>query len=73
MEAISGNGDGETVAQTTVPDLTGLPVREALRRGQSKNFKVKIRGSGICNRQEPQAGLDLGTGTEIILDCEPPI
>lgn len=73
VEAISGNGDGETVAQTTVPDLTGLPVREALRRGQSKNFKVKIRGSGICNRQEPQAGLDLGTGTEIILDCEPPI
>ncbi|HKY64512.1 MAG TPA: penicillin-binding transpeptidase domain-containing protein [bacterium] len=72
VEAISG--DSETVvAQTTVPDLTGLSVREALRRGQSKNFKVKIRGSGICNRQEPQAGGDLETGAEIVLDCEPPI
>jgi cell division protein FtsI (penicillin-binding protein 3) len=73
VEAISGDSPAETVAQTTVPDLTGLSVREALRRGQSKNFKVKIRGSGICNRQEPQAGGEFETGTEIILDCEPPI
>lgn len=73
VEAISGSSEGDLVAQTTVPDLTGLSVREALRRGQSKNFKVKVRGSGICNRQEPQAGGELETGTEIILDCEPPI
>jgi cell division protein FtsI (penicillin-binding protein 3) len=73
VEAISGQDEATLVAQTTVPDLTGLSVREALRRGQSKNFKVRIRGSGICNRQEPQAGGDLENGTEIILDCEPPI
>jgi len=74
VEALSGDGEG-TAAETdqAVPDLTGLSVREALRKAQSKNFKVKVRGSGICNRQEPEAGGAAEAGAEIVLDCEPPI
>lgn len=75
VESLSGDpeelpGSDE---ERAVPDLTGLSVREALRKAQSKNFKVKIRGSGICNRQEPQAGGQATDGSEIVLDCEPPI
>lgn len=75
VEAVTGEGEELTVAEEnrSVPDLTGLSVREALRKAQSKNFKVKIRGSGICNRQEPEAGGAAGNGLEIVLDCEPPI
>lgn len=56
-----------------VPDFTGLSVREALRRSQAQGFKVQIRGSGVCNRQEPGAGLKVAQGTAVVLDCEPPI
>jgi len=75
VQAISG--DAEAIAaeevNQSIPDFTGLSVREAMRKAQSQNFKVKIRGSGICNRQEPQAGGALENGVEIVLDCQPPI
>src|SRR5262249_44866116 len=74
VEAISGE-DAELAeaADNSVPDFTGLSVREALRKAQSKNFKLKIHGSGICNRQDPQAGGTVEQGAEIVLDCQPPI
>lgn len=58
---------------SSIPDFRGMSVREALRRAQSKNFKVEIKGSGVCNKQEPAAGLTLAAGTSIVLECEPPI
>jgi len=60
-------------APVGVPDFRGLSVREALRRAQAKNFKLVIKGSGICNKQEPQAGLPLDEGGSIVLECAPPI
>lgn len=54
-----------------IPNFTGLSVREALRLAQAKNFRLKIRGSGICKRQEPLAGESVETSMEIVLDCEP--
>jgi cell division protein FtsI (penicillin-binding protein 3) len=56
-----------------VPNLTGLSVREALRRSQSEGLKIQIRGSGVCNRQEPLAGVKVAAGTAVVLECQPPI
>ncbi len=56
-----------------IPDLTGLSVREALRKAQAKNLKLEIRGSGICHTQEPSAGKSIENNTSILLECSPPI
>lgn len=56
-----------------VPDFTGLSVREAMRRAQSQNFKIQIKGSGICKRQDPRAGVNIEKDISIVLECEPPI
>ena len=62
---------GESSAE--VPDFTGLSVREVMRKAQSQNFKVQIKGSGICKRQDPRAGGTLEKDASIVLECEPPI
>lgn len=56
-----------------IPDLTGMTVREVLRRAQEENFQVKINGTGICNRQEPGPGGVRKDQTQIQLECQPPI
>ncbi len=56
-----------------IPDLTGLSVREVLRKGHTQNFKVEIQGSGICTEQEPKAGAAVAIGTPIVVECNPPI
>jgi cell division protein FtsI (penicillin-binding protein 3) len=74
-ESVTGeppNNEAE-LHDNSVPDFRGLSVREAMRRAQSKNYKLEIRGSGICNRQEPQAGNPMIAGASIVLECQPPI
>jgi len=56
-----------------VPDFTGLSVREALKKSEGKNFRVRIQGSGVCNRQEPSPGVKVASGTPVVLECVPPI
>ncbi len=56
-----------------IPDLTGLSVREALRKAQAKNLKLEIRGSGICHTQDPSPGKSISNHTSILLECSPPI
>lgn len=56
-----------------IPKLTGLSVREALRKAHAQNFKIEIQGTGICQQQEPQAGELAAMGTPILVECQPPI
>ena len=42
-----------------LPDLIGLPVREAMRRLTQRAVPVRISGSGFVTRQEPAAGTRL--------------
>ncbi len=62
-----------TLSGLQVPDFTGLSVREVLRKSEGNHFKVQIKGSGICNKQEPMPGIALEAGTPIVLECSPPI
>jgi cell division protein FtsI (penicillin-binding protein 3) len=60
-------------AKSSTPDLTGLPVREVLRRAQAENLEVKINGSGICTQQQPMPGRPGGQDAPIEMECQPPI
>ena len=54
-----------------VPDLTGFPVREALRRGVELGVRPKVVGSGLLARQEPPPGGVLKKGEALLLVFEP--
>jgi len=54
-----------------LPDLVGLPLREALRRLTSRQVRTHITGSGIVVRQVPTAGTPFVPGSECRLWCEP--
>jgi stage V sporulation protein D (sporulation-specific penicillin-binding protein) len=54
-----------------LPDLVGLPLREAMRRLTPRQVRTRITGSGIVVRQEPAAGMPFVPGSECRLWCEP--
>jgi cell division protein FtsI (penicillin-binding protein 3) len=54
-----------------VPDLTGFPVREAVRRGVELGIKPRVIGTGLLARQEPPPGSVLGKGEALVLVFEP--
>jgi beta-lactam-binding protein with PASTA domain len=54
-----------------LPDLTGLPVREALRRLTLRRVPARIEGRGIVVRQSPAAGTALPLADVVRLWCEP--
>jgi stage V sporulation protein D (sporulation-specific penicillin-binding protein) len=54
-----------------LPDVVGLPLREALRRLTPWQVRTRITGSGIVVRQTPAAGTPLAPGSECRLWCEP--
>jgi cell division protein FtsI (penicillin-binding protein 3) len=54
-----------------VPDLTGFPVREALRRGVELGVKPRVVGTGLLSRQEPPPGATLKKGEALVLVFEP--
>jgi cell division protein FtsI (penicillin-binding protein 3) len=54
-----------------VPDLTGLPVREAVRKGIELGVKPRVVGTGLLAHQEPGPGAALGKGETLILVFEP--
>jgi cell division protein FtsI/penicillin-binding protein 2 len=54
-----------------LPDLTGLPVREALRRLTLWQLPARIEGHGVVVRQSPEAGASLPLREAVRLWCEP--
>jgi cell division protein FtsI/penicillin-binding protein 2 len=58
-------------AGLSLPDLVGLPLREALRRLTLRQVEVRIVGRGIVVRQSPAAGTLLRPRSECRLWCEP--
>jgi len=65
---LSTAGDPEGNA---MPDLTGLAVREALRRLGLRQVQARIVGRGTVVRQEPAAGTTLPLDGPCTLFCEP--
>ena len=58
-------------AARVLPDLIGLPVREALQRLTSLTVRARIEGSGVVARQQPPAGTSLPLAGECRLWCRP--
>ncbi len=54
-----------------VPDLTGFPVREALKRGVELGMKPRVIGTGLLAHQEPQPGAVLEKGEALVMVFEP--
>lgn len=66
--AIAGPKGG----QVEVPDLRGLPAREAVKTVAGLGLSVRVEGTGRLGRQEPAAGSLIPKGTQITLIFEPP-
>ena len=54
-----------------LPDLAGVPLREALRRLTRLEVPARIQGSGVVVRQSPAAGAPLPLKSPCRLWCEP--
>jgi cell division protein FtsI (penicillin-binding protein 3) len=54
-----------------VPDLTGFPVREALRKGAELGLQPRVIGTGLLAHQEPQPGAVLKKGEALVMVFEP--
>jgi len=55
----------------SLPNLVGLPVREAMRRLSQREVPVKITGNGFVTRQEPAPGAALPLNGPCRLWCAP--
>jgi len=53
-----------------VPNVTGLPVRNAMNILAVKGFRAVIIGSGKVARQQPGPGKKIGKQEQVLLQCE---
>lgn len=66
--------EDKTIANTikynekTIPDVTGMGLRDALYLLESKGLKVKVVGKGVVKKQSLQAGNTIEKGQEIIIE-----
>ena len=58
-------------AGPVMPDLTGVAMREALRRLSVLEIRTRIEGHGVVVRQSPAPGEPLTRGVTCVLRCEP--
>ncbi len=54
-----------------VPDMTGWPVREAVRRAAELGLSAKVVGSGLLSKQTPQPNGVVKKGGSVVLVFEP--
>ena len=55
----------------TVPDVTGLRLREAVRALHRRGFRVALKGRGTAEHTWPAAGDSAATGATVTLFAEP--
>jgi cell division protein FtsI (penicillin-binding protein 3) len=58
--------------EALVPDLTGYPVRDAIRALVERGLVPHVEGTGVVLRQDPAANSIVPTGGSIQLSLEPP-
>lgn len=57
--------------QIRVPDLTGFPIREAVRKGVELGLEPRVSGTGLLARQVPAPGGVLTKGETLVMVFEP--
>jgi cell division protein FtsI/penicillin-binding protein 2 len=58
-------------ASRTLPDLAGLPVRQAYRELSRRQVVAKLIGHGVVARMDPPPGTPLPLAKPCVLYCEP--
>jgi cell division protein FtsI (penicillin-binding protein 3) len=58
--------------EVRMPDLSGLPAREALKSVVALGLWASVEGTGRIARQEPPPGSVLAKGSTVKLVFEPP-
>jgi len=46
--------------ESTMPDFSGLTIREAMKKAKAESIELKISGNGWAVRQYPQARAPFG-------------
>jgi cell division protein FtsI (penicillin-binding protein 3) len=69
QEVVAGGPLGP--GKLRVPDMTGWPLREAVRHCIELGVTPKVRGSGRVARQLPAPGSVMGKGESLVLELEP--
>jgi cell division protein FtsI (penicillin-binding protein 3) len=59
--------DAAEPPSAAVPDLEGLPLRDAARRAHALGFQVRLRGSGVVERTDPANGALLAPGDTLLI------
>jgi cell division protein FtsI (penicillin-binding protein 3) len=65
------SGTPLAAGQIRVPDMTGWPVRQAVKKSNELGISARIVGSGLVARQSPAPGEPLGKGATLTLEFEP--
>lgn len=60
--------EGMKITDKSVPDVTGMGLRDAIYLLESNGMKVKIVGKGVVRKQSVEAGTILQKGQEIIIE-----
>jgi len=56
-----------TITRRAVPDVTGLPLREAVRALHRRGFRVVLKGFGVTHHTWPAAGDSAAAGATVTL------
>ncbi|HWK88859.1 MAG TPA: PASTA domain-containing protein, partial [Longimicrobium sp.] len=59
------DGPASPAGAVVLPDLAGLPLREAARRLHERGLRVHVRGSGYVAATYPAAGRSLARGRTV--------
>ena len=71
VQVVTQAGGPTGAGRVRVPDMTGWPVREAVRHAVELGVSPKIKGTGLLARQEPPPGGVVDKGGTIVLFFEP--
>lgn len=53
-----------------IPDVSGLPLRDAVRRMHASGYRVRLQGAGAVKQSWPKAGESLARGSTVRLVAE---
>ncbi|NQU15818.1 MAG: transpeptidase family protein [Desulfobacteraceae bacterium] len=62
----------DELREGSLPEFSGLGMREVLKRGRALGLKVHLEGTGLAFRQEPSAGTPLQEVAAVNVSFRPP-
>lgn len=71
MKTYSNFRKPKSTAEGTVPDVTGMGVRDAVRTIEEAGFNVQVKGNGYAYRQNYSPGARVKSGTIVTVNFTP--